>query len=58
MAKYEVTITATYLVEIENLERDRELISLGYENPVLPDIIPEDAIEYLEGAITYTPQEG
>lgn len=53
MSKYEVTITARYLVDIEDLEHDRERITMGYENPTLPDFIPEDAIEYLDGAITY-----
>lgn len=57
MPKYTVTITAQYEVEIENLEHDREAISLGYTLPEFPSFIPEDAIEYLGGDITYEEAE-
>lgn len=53
MSKYEITIVARYVVDIENLEHDRERISSEYELPELPSFIPEDAIEYLDGSITY-----
>ena len=53
MTKYEVTITATYLVELEDLEAVRQRISNEYENPTLPDFIPEENIEYDGGSITY-----
>lgn len=55
MSKYVVTITASYEVEIYNLERDRERITMEYELPVLPDFIPEDAVEFLDSSITYEP---
>lgn len=51
--KYEITITARYLVEIDDLEKVRQDITDGYENPVLPSFIPEDSVEYLDGSITY-----
>lgn len=51
--KYEVTIVATFEVELDNLERDREAITTGYTLPQFPDLIPEDAIEYSGGSITY-----
>lgn len=57
MPKYTVTITAQFEVDIEDLERDRELISLGYTLPEFPSFIPEDAIEYLGGDITYEEAE-
>lgn len=53
MSKYEITITARYLVEIDDLEKVRQDITEGYENPVLPNIIPEENIEYVDGKITY-----
>jgi len=53
MAKYEITITARYLVELDNLDSVRQSITEGYENPILPAFIPEDSIEYLDGSITY-----
>jgi hypothetical protein len=53
MSKYEITITARYLVEIDNLDEVRQTITDGYENPVLPNIIPEENIEYVDGKITY-----
>ena len=53
MTKYQVTITASYVIELEDLEAVRERISNEYENPVLPDFIPEDSIEYDGGSITY-----
>lgn len=53
MPKYSVTITAQYEVDIENLERDRQAITDGYTLPEFPDFIPEDAIEYIGGDITY-----
>lgn len=57
MPKYEITITATYLVDLEDLERDRYRITMEYENPTLPTFIPEDAIEYVDGSITYKEME-
>lgn len=57
MPKYTVTITAQFEVDIEDLERDREVISLGYYLPEFPSFIPEDAIEYLGGDITYEEAE-
>lgn len=53
MSKYEITITARYLVEIDNLDEVRQIITDGYENPVLPNIIPEENIEYVDGKIIY-----
>jgi hypothetical protein len=53
MTKYVVTITASYLVELENLERDRERITMEYELPVLPDFIPGDDVEFIDSNITY-----
>jgi hypothetical protein len=53
MAKYEITIQARYLVELDNFHEVRERITEEYENPVLPAFIPEDNIEYLDGSITY-----
>ena len=53
MAKYEITIQARYLVELDDLASVRERITEGYENPVLPAFISEDSVEYLDGSITY-----
>jgi hypothetical protein len=53
MPKYEITIQARYLVEIDNLSEVREQITNGYENPTLPAFIPEDSVEYLDGFISY-----
>jgi hypothetical protein len=53
MPRYEITIQARYVVELDDLESVREQITDGYENPVLPAFIPEDRIEYLDGSITY-----
>jgi hypothetical protein len=53
MPKYEITIQARYLVEIDDLDKVREQITNGYENPTLPAFIPEDSVEYLDGSITY-----
>jgi hypothetical protein len=53
MAKYEITIQARYLVELEDLASVRERITEEYENPTLPAFIPEDSVEYLDGSITY-----
>lgn len=53
MVKYEITITARYLVELDDLDKVRQQITEGYENPVLPDFIPEDSVKYLDGSITY-----
>jgi len=53
MAKYEITIMARYLVEIDDLDKYRQQITESYENPVLPDFIPEEYVEYLDGSITY-----
>jgi hypothetical protein len=57
MPKYTVTITAQYEIDIEDLERDREAITEGYTLPEFPDFIPEDAIEFLGGDITYEEAE-
>ena len=53
MAKYEITITARYLVELDDLASIRERITNEYENPTLPAFISEDSVEYLDGSITY-----
>lgn len=53
MPKYEITIQARYLVEIDNLSEVREHITNGYENPTLPAFIAEDRVEYLDGFISY-----
>jgi hypothetical protein len=53
MSKYEITIKARYLVEIDDLDKVRQQITDGYENPTLPAFIPEDNIEYIDGSITY-----
>ena len=53
MAKYEITIQARYLVELDDLASVRERITEEYENPVLPAFIDEDSVEYLDGFITY-----
>lgn len=53
MAKYEITIQARYLVELDDLDSVRERITNEYENPTLPEFIPEDSVEYLDGFITY-----
>ena len=53
MAKYKITIQARYLVELDDLDTVRQQITEGYENPVLPAFIPENSVEYLDGAITY-----
>lgn len=53
MTKYEITITANYVVELEDLEAVRDRITHEYELPVLPDFIPEEDIEYDGGTITY-----
>lgn len=53
MPKYSVTITAQFEVDIEDLERDRQAITDGYTLPEFPDFIPEDAVEYIGGDITY-----
>jgi hypothetical protein len=53
MAKYEITIQARYLVELDDLDNVRERITDEYENPTLPAFIPEDSVEYLDGFITY-----
>lgn len=57
MPKYTVEIVARYEVDIEDIERDRQAISEGYTLPEFPDFIPEDAIEYLDGSITYEEAE-
>lgn len=53
MPRYEITIQARYVVELEDLESVRQQITDGYENPVLPAFIPEDRVEYLDGSINY-----
>jgi hypothetical protein len=53
MAKWEITIQARYLVELDDLHKVREQITEQYTNPELPDFIGEENIEYLDGAITY-----
>lgn len=54
MPKYYLTIEATYEVELPELSTAlRERITNDYENPTLPDYIPEEAVEYLGGRITY-----
>jgi hypothetical protein len=56
MAKYEITIQARYLVELDDLDSVRQRITEEYENPILPAFIPEDSVEYLDGSITYEEQ--
>lgn len=54
MPKYYLTIEATYLVELPHLSDElRQRISSDYENPTLPDYIPEEAVDYQGGQITY-----
>lgn len=57
MAKYEITIQARYLVEIDDLHKVREQITEEYQNPELPDFLGEENIEYLDGGITYELKE-
>lgn len=56
MAKYTVTVTAQFEIEIEDLERDRRAISEQYTVPEFPNL-PEEAVEYTGGEITYEPAE-
>lgn len=56
MAKYTVTITAQYEIDIEDFERDRLAISEGYTLPEFPNL-PEEAVEFLGGDITYEEAE-
>jgi hypothetical protein len=57
MAKWEITIQARYLVDIEDLHKVREQITEEYQNPELPDFLGEENIEYLDGGITYELKE-
>lgn len=50
--KYRVTIVADFIVDIEDLERDQEDITLGYTLPEFP-MLPEEAVEHEGGSITY-----
>lgn len=56
MAKYKVTVTSEFEVEIEDFERDRWAISEQYTVPEFPNL-PEEAVEYTGGEITYEPAE-
>jgi hypothetical protein len=52
MAKYIITITAEYSVEIPELTQDvQNFITENYEAPILPE--PYTDSEYLCGTITY-----
>jgi hypothetical protein len=57
MAKWEITIQARYLVDIDDLHKVREQITEEYQNPELPDFLGEENIEYLDGGITYELKE-
>ena len=57
MAKWEITIQARYLVDIDDLHKVREQITEQYSNPELPDFLGEENIEYLDGGITYELKE-
>lgn len=56
MPKYEVIITSRFEVDIEDFERDRFAISEQYTVPEFPNL-PEEAVEYTGGDITYEPLE-